>query len=239
MSTPPKVLDGTELAAFIQDRGARCLIIARHGETEWNAEGRLQGQQDIPLNTRGRRQAAGVAELLRNVLLLQVYSSTLSRCRATAEAIASINVSKPGVVSCDLLRETALGVLEGEMKACQSTAELSRHYQEFSLDEINTRVPGGKNLHDVDARVRRFFADQGELLNGPGIRLVVGHRNLNKMILKHILGLSFKQGFKAEQEHQRLYLHFGVSEELWSCWIEAGTATLMRGYVSRTDSSYA
>lgn len=239
MNTRANMLDGTDLDAFIRDRGSRCLIIARHGETEWNALGRLQGQQDILLNNRGQGQAANIAKLLRDVPLLQIHSSTLVRCRATAQVIASANIGKLDVSSSDLLRETALGVLEGEMKDRQSTAELTRHYQEFSRDEINTRVPGGENLHDVYARVARFFADQDGLMKGPGVRLIVGHRNLNKMILKHILGLSFEQGFRVEQEHQRLYLHFGAPEDLWSCWIEAGTARLTKGFVTTTDSSYA
>lgn len=239
MNTPINVLEGTNISAFIRDRGTRCLIIARHGETEWNALGRLQGQQDIPLNNRGQCQAAEAAEVLTDVPLLNIYSSTLGRCRETAEAIASVNTGKPSVIFSDLLRETALGVLEGELKEHQSTPELSRHYQEFSKDEINTRVPGGENLHDLDARVDRFFVEQGDLLKGPGVRMIVGHRNLNKMILKHLLGLSFEQGFRVEQENQRIYLYFDDRKELWSCWIEVGIATLAKGYVTTMDSSYA
>jgi broad specificity phosphatase PhoE len=239
MNAPPHVIDGTDLAEFIRDRGPQCLIIERHGETEWNARGRLQGQKDIPLNNRGRNQAADVAELLRNVPLLQAYSSTLGRCRTTVQVIVSVNTSRPGVIFSDLLRETTLGVLEGELKDHQSTAELSKHYQNFSMDEINTRVPGSENLHDVEARVQRFFADQDELLSRPGVQLVVGHRNLNKMVLKYIVGLSFKEGLRIEQEHQRLYLYFGASKELWSCWIESGTASLTKGYVTTMNGSYA
>lgn len=239
MNTSALMLDGADLDAFIRDHGPRCLIIARHGETAWNAERRLQGQQDVLLNGRGQGQAANVADFLKEVPLLQIYSSTLVRCRATAEVIATANIGKLRVSFSGLLKETALGVLEGEMKDNQSTAELSKYYEEFSRDEINTRVPGGENLHDVYARVARFFADQDGLVKGPGVRLIVGHRNLNKMILKHILGLSFEQGLRVEQEHQRLYLFFGALRELWSCWIEAGTARLTKGYVTTTDSSYA
>lgn len=239
MNTSSLVLDAPDLDTFIRDNGPRCLVIARHGETAWNAQGRLQGQQDILLNNRGQEQASNIANLLRGVPLLQIHSSTLVRCQATAQVIAAANIGKLDVSASELLRETALGVLEGEMKDHQSTAELSMHYRTFSNDEINTRVPGGENLHDVYARVERFFAEQDGLLKGPGTRLIVGHRNLNKMILKHILGLSFEQGFRVEQEHQRLYLHFGTSQELWSCWIEAGTARLTKGYITTTDSSYA
>jgi broad specificity phosphatase PhoE len=232
------VTDETDLADFIRDRGPHCLIVARHGETEWNAERRLQGQQDIPLNSRGRGQALATARFLRSVPLSQVHSSTLRRCQQTAGPIAEANIGRSNVVSSDLLKETALGVLEGELIGQQSTAELTRHYQSFSRDEIRYRVPGGENLHDVADRVRRFFVDRDELLKGPGTYLIVGHRNLNKMILKSLLGLSFEEGFRVEQEHQRLYFYFDASQELWSCWMEGAAARLTRGYATTMDSSY-
>jgi broad specificity phosphatase PhoE len=203
-ATSRNVIDQTELAKFISDRGPHCLIVARHGETQWNAQGRLQGQQDVPLNSRGSSQALMVAKFLEKLPLNQVHASSLQRCQQTARPVAEANISRPRVVSSDLLKETTLGVLEGEMKDKQSTAELTRHNQEFSKDEILYRVPGGETLHDVAARVQRFFVDQIELLKGPGIHLIMGHRNVNKMILRHLLGLSFEEAFRVEQEHQRL-----------------------------------
>ncbi len=123
------------------------------------------------------------------------------------------------------------------MKSQQSTAELTRHYQDFSKDEIRYRVPNGENLHDVAARVQRFFIDRSELLKGPGIHLIVGHRNVNKMIVKYLIGLSFEEGFRVEHEHQRLYLYLDASKELWSYWV--GAARFTRGYATTFDSSYA
>ena len=64
--------------------------------------------------------------------------------------------------------------------------------------------------------------------------------DVNKMIVKHLLGLSFEEGFRVEQEHERLYLYFDGSKELWSCWVEEGTAAhFTLGYATTTDSSYA
>lgn len=236
--TPRNLADETALAEFIRDRGPHCLIVARHGETESNADGRMQGQLDIPLNRRGRSQAQAVAQFLRNIPLSQAYSSTLGRCLETAGRIAEANIGRPNLVSSDLLKETALGVLEGELTGRQSTSELTRQYQEFSRDEIRYRVPNGENLHDVSARVQRFFVDHDELLKVPATHLIMGHRNLNKMVLKSLLGLSFEEGFRVEQEHQRLYLYFDASKELWSCWIGGASARLTRGYVTTIDSSY-
>ena len=224
----------TDLAEFIRDRGPHCLIVARHGETEWNAERRLQGQQDIPLNSRGRSQALPMARLLRSIPLIQVHSSTLQRCQQTARPIAEANIGRPNVVSSDLLKETALGVLEGELIGRQSTAEMTRHYQDLSRDEIRYRVPNGENLHDVAARVQRFFIDRCHLLKGQGTHLIVGHRNVNKMIVKYLLGLSFEDGYRVEHEHQRLYLYFAASKELWSYCVEDSDTRFTRGYVTTT-----
>ena len=238
-TTPQSVTDATALADFIRDHGPHCLIVARHGETAWNTEGRMQGQQDIPLNSRGHSQALATARFLSSVSLIQIHSSTLQRCQETARPIAKANIDRPNVLSSDLLKETALGVLEGELIGQQSTAELTRHYQEFSRDEIRYCVPNGENLHDVAARVQRFFLDQDGLLKGQGIHLIMGHRNVNKMILKYLLGLSFEEGVRVEQEHQRLYLYFDASKELWSCWVEGTAARLTPGYATTTGRSYA
>ena len=227
------------LGQFICDQGPNCLIVARHGETAWNAEGRLQGQWDIPLNSRGRSQALAIARFLSKTPLVQVHTSSLRRSRQTTTSITEANIGGSSALPSDLLMETTLGVLEGELKERQSTAELTRHYKAFCKDEVNYRVLDGENLHDVAARVKHFFVEHDELLKQQGVHLIVGHRNLNKMILKHLLGLSFEEGFQVEQEHQRLYLYFGDSKELWSCWVDNTAARLTLGYVTTVDSSYA
>jgi len=64
------------------------LLLVRHGETDWNAEGRLQGHTDRPLNDFGRRQAAALAERLADDDIDAVYASDLARARETAEILA-------------------------------------------------------------------------------------------------------------------------------------------------------
>ena len=55
------------------------------------------------------------------------------------------------------------------------------------------------------------------------------------MILKHLLGLSFEDGYRVEHQHQRLYLYFADSKELWSYCVEDAAARFTRGYVTTTD----
>ncbi len=63
------------------------LLLVRHGETDWNADGRLQGQTDRPLSDFGRRQAQQLADELAGEELEAIYSSDLSRARETAEIV--------------------------------------------------------------------------------------------------------------------------------------------------------
>lgn len=65
------------------------LILARHGETDWNRENRFQGHADPPLNDLGRRQSAELAETLAGETIARVYTSPLRRARETAEIVAA------------------------------------------------------------------------------------------------------------------------------------------------------
>ncbi len=67
------------------------IILCRHGQTDWNREGRWQGRTDVPLNERGHQQALELAEALREVPVAAIYSSTLDRAYQTALAIARVH----------------------------------------------------------------------------------------------------------------------------------------------------
>jgi broad specificity phosphatase PhoE len=86
------------------------IILARHGETDWNAEGRWQGHSDPPLNERGREQARELAAALDGVEV--VYASDLARARETAEILGA----RLGLeVQLDpRLRERSFGAWEGK-----------------------------------------------------------------------------------------------------------------------------
>jgi broad specificity phosphatase PhoE len=98
----------------------------RHGETEWNAMGRLQGAQDIPLNALGRRQAANAGGILADLIARDGYSesslvfiaSPLSRARLTMELVrATMNLSPDDYALDDRLREIGYGRWEGSTLA--------------------------------------------------------------------------------------------------------------------------
>jgi broad specificity phosphatase PhoE len=101
------------------------LLVARHGETDWNRHGRWQGWADPPLNDTGRAQARRLADELRDIAFDAVYSSDLRRAVETAEILAAPH-GKP-VVSDEGLREIDVGSWSGLTRA-----------------EIAERFPGGE-----------------------------------------------------------------------------------------------
>ena len=114
------------------------LLLARHGETDWNRELRIQGSSDIALNELGREQARVLAQELADVPLDAIYSSDLSRARETAEAVAKTHALEVRLDS--RLRERAFGSWEGLTR--EDVAALpngSRHDGE-SDDEVRERV---------------------------------------------------------------------------------------------------
>ncbi len=86
-----------------------CFI--RHGETDWNAEKRIQGQLDVPLNATGVRQAMAMADNAAHYRFAALYSSDLARARDTAGMLARRDGLE--VLSLPLLRERHFGILQG------------------------------------------------------------------------------------------------------------------------------
>jgi len=87
------------------------LLLVRHGETDWNAEGRLQGHTDRPLNKYGRRQAKELADRLAGEGAHAIYASDLVRAKETAEIVGA-RLGLPVVIDPDL-REKHWGTWEG------------------------------------------------------------------------------------------------------------------------------
>lgn len=132
------------------------LLLIRHGQTDWNLDGRYTGQSDIPLNSTGREQARQAAERLGDWVPEAVYSSDLWRARETAEIIARrYGLS---VLVDARLREINQGVWEG-----MHFDEIRRRYaQELArreADPLNVAPPGGETVGQVRERVLGAVSD--------------------------------------------------------------------------------
>ncbi len=114
------------------------LLLIRHGETDWNNQGRLQGTTDVPLNEEGRSQARALAEHLADWPLAGVWSSPLSRALETAEAVAQVHGL---AVSCNRdLREIEMGQWEG-LTIPEVKERWGGHFDQWSSDPVNSLPP--------------------------------------------------------------------------------------------------
>jgi broad specificity phosphatase PhoE len=126
-------------------------LLVRHGETDWNADGRLQGHTDRPLSDYGRRQAQRLAEELEGEQLEAIYSSDLSRARETAEIVGE-RLALPVELDPDL-REKDWGNWEGlnavERDRVEFVGESTEAHQERmlgALRRIAERHPGDRRV---------------------------------------------------------------------------------------------
>lgn len=146
------------------------IIAIRHGETDWNASARIQGQLDIPLNEKGRWQASRTAQALSaGEDIAAIYSSDLSRALDTAAAIGAA-LSLPVVLE-QRLRERGFGEYEGntfdqlELQWPQQTAR-------WRARDVRWAPPGGETLTDLDQRVQAVTRSIAERHLGAQIVLV-------------------------------------------------------------------
>jgi probable phosphoglycerate mutase len=130
------------------------LWVFRHGETDWNAEERFQGQLDIPLNARGREQAAQLAPKLAPRALQALLSSDLSRAHETATIVAQA-LGVPVYVDAGL-REANLGGAQGLTRAeieQRFGDEVTRRWRSWHVSDADVFYPGGETGIAVAERV--------------------------------------------------------------------------------------
>ncbi|MBW4440426.1 MAG: histidine phosphatase family protein [Plectolyngbya sp. WJT66-NPBG17] len=178
-------------------KGARLLLV-RHGETEWNRQGRFQGQIDVPLNDNGRVQAGQAAEFLKSVQIDTAISSSMARPKETAEIILKYH-SEIELKLRDDLREISHGLWEGKFES-EIEADYPGLLHQWQQHPETVQMPEGENLQQVwDRAVAGWSAIVESAQPGETI-LVVAHDAINKAILCYVSGLtpaafwSFKQG---------------------------------------------
>jgi broad specificity phosphatase PhoE len=135
------------------------LYVARHGETDWNREGRYQGQRESQLTDIGTAQAHALAEALAPERITRVIASPLARCLDTARPLAQR--LKVALESDAALIEIAHGTWEGRLRADverddEQTMRLWREHPHL------VQFDGGESLHDVEHRWRAFAQRLGD-----------------------------------------------------------------------------
>jgi broad specificity phosphatase PhoE len=161
------------------------LLLVRHGETDWNRDGRWQGGSDTSLNDLGREQAQALAEQLDGSIDV-VYSSDLARARETAEIVAA----KLGLeVRVDArLRERSFGSWEG-----LTTSEIEDRFADSHRrwrEGVGAGADDAETFEDFSARVNDFLADVLRLHPGENV-LVISHGGSIRVIHALAAGVDY------------------------------------------------
>lgn len=160
------------------------LCLVRHGETEWNAERRIQGQIDIGLNAHGVAQARAAGRWLRGAGITAIYSSDLSRAWTTAGHIgAALGVSP---VAAPAMRERRYGVFEG-LTYAELKARHPAGYAAFEARDPEYAFETGESLRQMFARVTAKLEELARDHAGEAI-VVVLHGGVLDIINRFVRG---------------------------------------------------
>jgi len=161
--------------------------IIRHGETEWNIEGRLQGQKDSSLTANGKRQAKELAKMLRQVKFDECFSSDLTRAADTAQILALDH--QLAVKTSALLREGRFGRFEGKTKAdLQQELQTALDIREQLSREERFRYRTEETMEtdeEMMARMITFLRQTALAYSGKTV-LVVSHGAMMRTLLIHL-----------------------------------------------------
>ena len=180
-----------------------CLI--RHGLTDWNVSGRLQGWMDIPLNHTGQKQARRLAKRLTAQQFSRIYSSDLCRAMQTAEIILAASDHKnqqPEIIQCPALREISFGAWEG-----LTYQEIFEQYPQaaktWQSEIASFAPPGGESLDQLVKRVTNFFVRLKEEYSSTTDHtrvLLVAHGGSLQVLLCLALGIPVEQYWQLHLE---------------------------------------
>ncbi len=160
-------------------------ILARHGETEWNTRGVMQGHLDSPLTPTGIEQAHILGRRIARIQPDHIYSSDLGRAHGTAQIIAHYY---PKPIHLDAgLREKNVGIFQGyDWQTIKQT--FSDTYRDFSEADPDYAIPDGESYNQF---IQRVVATLEQIAaRHPGERiLIVSHGGIVSALFRHILGI--------------------------------------------------
>ena len=173
------------------------IFLVRHGETNWNKEGRFQGQIDIPLNTNGKDQANKASKYLKEITFNKAFSSSMDRPYETAQIILQNN-SELKITKIEKLIEISHGLWEGKLEN-----EIKKQWPELLKDwhekPEEVRMPEGETIKEVSERSVKAWEEICLDQKNKDLTLLVAHDAVNKTLLCNLLGISFSNIWMIKQ----------------------------------------
>ena len=187
---------------MIIQRKSQTIYLFRHGETEWNAENRRQGQLDSPLTEKGRLQALHNAQSLKRQRTLQgdvtVFCSPLGRAKQTASIIVKeLKLPIESIYYDDRLMESSFGSWEG-LSDNEIATKFPESWNARTADRWNVRPPSGESYADVHARVSDWYAS----VSLAQTNLIVCHGLTSRVFRGIYADLTHEQVFSLPEPHE-------------------------------------
>lgn len=163
------------------------LVLIRHGESEWNALGKWQGWQDIPLSDKGRAEAKIAASVLTDIKFDIAFTSDLIRAKETLEIIKKeLNHPDIPTISESAFKERHYGIYTGKVKW-----EIQQMLGEEEFKRLrrgwDVPIPEGESLKNVYERVIPKFIEHIKPAIARGLNILfVAHGNSNRALMKHL-----------------------------------------------------
>jgi len=177
------------------------IYIARHGETNWNAQARIQGQQDTILSEQGYRQRRSLFHLLKDEPIVRIYTSALQRTILTAQPL-SRSQSCP-LLPMEDLNELGFGIMEG-ISLTNLDDDDQALWDWWLEDPLERAFPGGESHLQLRDRIDNFL-DNYEPPGDSEAILIVGHMRSNQMLLHRFLHLDLSSTLLLRQPNDVVY----------------------------------
>jgi phosphoserine phosphatase len=199
-------------------KGFGRIILGRHGETDWNREGRIMGQSDSCLTEEAHGIIENLADMLVSFGVGRIFTSSLGRAALTS-CFYAMKLQVP-LHFRDSVWELSAGTWEGCLRSVvgDGTASLRLAWEE--------KPPQGESYADAEPRVR-LFLDEIAALEGQTL-LIIGHAGINRVFLKEFLGLDYRIAMRVVFPHNILYV-IDHPDNIFSvgCDINAGRGLIL------------
>lgn len=185
-------------------KGSKLIILARHGQTEWNKVKRVQGWKNSPLTELGKLQAKNVAEVIAKIAHnndIALFSSPLGRAYDTARIISNKLASEVSIEISPLLKEYSYGDWEG-LSLNEVKEQRPEEWKNRKSDKWNYVVSGGESYYMVSERAKAWL----DSLPKNRIIIAVSHQMIGRTIRGSYLGLSSESTMSLAQENNEIVI---------------------------------
>ena len=161
------------------------IILVRHGETRYNKDRIIQGQLDVPLNDKGKAQAAELGKALSSLSFFHIYSSDLQRAKTTCEILLSENSaeSTDGLPQIQLdrqLRERTFGCMEGK-----SVNEMINACKAAGVSMADYVADGSETVKELKKRAKDFFVCLCHQISNDFLSEKIENNDVNVLVVTH------------------------------------------------------